>query len=295
MADAGDAGYTQARFQTQDGLSIAYRDYAAAGKGPQVGCAPVVCAHGLTRNARDFEELAPRIAALGRRVIVPDARGRGLSDWDPEPARYQPLIYTQDVLALLDELELAQAAWVGTSMGGLMGMIAAKLAPERLASLTLNDIGPEIDPDGLKRIEGYVGGAPPQRDWAAAQAITRSINEDAFPDQNDAFWSAFAHRLFTETSDGAIRLDYDPAISDRVQAGEAAPPDLWALFNATRSAPTLVVRGALSDLLSEATVTRMAARHDQLTIVRAANVGHAPFLTETDVWPALARFLAETP
>ncbi|MGF1462342.1 MAG: alpha/beta fold hydrolase [Maricaulaceae bacterium] len=165
-AQSSAPAFTQGRFTTADGAAIAYRDYAGAPHGDQAGKAAVVCAHGLTRNARDFEDLAPRIAQLGRRVIVPEARGRGLSDWDPDPARYQPLTYTQDVLGLLDALSLAKVAWIGTSMGGLMGMVAAKLAAPRLVSMTLNDIGPEIDPQGLKRIEGYVGGADPQADWA---------------------------------------------------------------------------------------------------------------------------------
>jgi pimeloyl-ACP methyl ester carboxylesterase len=277
--------FAEAYFTTADGPRIHYRDYAAVGAG---GAAPVLCLHGLTRNEKDFEDLAPMIAALGRRVVVATQRGRGLSDRDPVPERYLPAIYAGDMAALLDSLEINKAVFVGTSMGGLMTLVAANLAPERLAGAVLNDVGPELDPAGLTRITSYAGAPKSASTWTEAAALARAINGAAFPKETDpAFWDAFARRTFRETAPGRIEPDYDPLVGPP----PGPPPDLWPLFEALKPIPTLVIRGALSDLLAASTVAEMKRRKPDLQTVEVPDVGHAPFMTEPAAWAALRAFL----
>lgn len=280
------------RHVTSDGLTIWATDYAPDGA---PSGAPVLCMHGLTRNAKDFSDVAPWLAGLGRRVIAIDVRGRGRSDWDPEPARYQPATYAMDTLGLLDALGVSRCVAIGTSMGGLMAVLMNLMRPGVFAGVALNDIGPELDPAGLARIRGYVGKAGDITDWADAAARVRSVNAVAFPDADDAFWDDFARKTARELPDGTIRLDYDPAIAVPVQSDAgAAPPDLWGLFDALAALPVLVLRGALSDLLAPATVAAMRARHPDLAAVEVPRVGHAPTLSEPAARAALQEFLTRT-
>jgi pimeloyl-ACP methyl ester carboxylesterase len=196
------------------------------------------------------------------------------------------------MLALLDHLGIGRGVFVGTSMGGLMTMIAAAQAPTRVAAAVLNDIGPEIDPAGLDRIRGYVGGAPSLANWSEAAARCRAINGVAFPDaQDDAFWLGFARKIFREETAGRIALDYDLAISRSVAPGSAATADLWPLFDALKPVPTLVIRGELTDILMTSTVGEMRRRKPDLALVTVPRTGHAPFLTEPAAWEALRAFL----
>lgn len=281
--------YTHSFLEGRDGLRIEYRDYAPVGveSGP-----PVLCLHGLTRNLRDFEELAPLIAELGRRVIVPSQRGRGGSDPDPKPERYTPAIYVADMIALLDKLGIDRAVFVGTSMGGLMTMLTAVIAPQRIAAAVLNDVGPEIDPAGLARIRGYVGGGGAVSSWSDAAAHCRSINGVAFPDQtDDAFWLNFARKIYREDGPGRIALDYDAAISGSVAPGAQTTVDLWPLFEALKPFPVLVIRGELTDILAASTVAEMRRRKPDLEALNVPRVGHAPFMTEPAAFKALSDFL----
>lgn len=282
--------YEEGFFKTADGLRVHYCNHPPSGVETGV---PVLCLHGLTRNLRDFEELAPRISGLGRRVITASQRGRGLSDPDPVVERYNPGVYAADMLALLDSLGIRRAAFIGTSMGGLMTMIAAALAPDRIAAAVLNDVGPEIDPAGLDRIRGYVGGAASLANWAEAAAQCRIINGIAFPDErDDAYWIGFARRIFREDTVGGLVLDYDAAISRSVAPGSATTADLWPLFEALKPIPTLVVRGELTDILMSSTVAEMRRRKPDLVVAAVPRVGHAPFLTEPAAWDALRTFLS---
>lgn len=275
-------------FTAPDGVRTYYRRYPAQGG---IEKTPVICMHGLTRNSRDFEEVAPRIASRGRTVIAIDARGRGRSDRDPDPANYTPVTYVHDVIGLLDKAGIGPVAAVGTSMGGLMAMIWASLQPDRLVGAVINDIGPELDPRGLKRIQGYVGRSAPFASWDEAAEAIRTINGVAFPNETDpAFWLAFARRVCRETPDGQVVLDYDPDISRPVQSGDVAPPDLWPLFDALATRPLLLVRGALTDLLSEDTAARMAERCPAMARVDVPGVGHAPLLTEPVARAAIDAF-----
>jgi pimeloyl-ACP methyl ester carboxylesterase len=283
------AGYRDAHFHTADGPRIHYRDYDPQGAeaGP-----PVLCLHGLSRNLRDFEDLAPRIAGLGRRVIAASQRGRGASDPDPIPARYNPAVYVGDMLALLTELGVDRAVFIGTSMGGLMTAIAAAQAPQRIAAAVINDVGPVIEPAGIARILSYVGKVKPATTWAEAAASARATNGVAFPKEtDDAFWMAFARRTYRDDASGRPVLEYDPAIAAAAPPTNGPAPDLWPLFDALKPIPTLMVRGALSDLLSAATVEEMRRRKPDLQAVEVPDVGHAPFLTEPAAWAALSAFL----
>ena len=286
------------RFWTSaDGLRLHARDYAAA---PGEARAPVICVHGLTRNARDFEDLAPRLAAGNRRVLAVDVRGRGASAWDPDPARYVPAVYAGDMLALMDALAIAKAVFVGTSMGGLITMVVSAMRPAAVAAAVLNDIGPEIAPEGLARILGYagIGGSAP--DWAAAAAYARRTNAVAFPHYGEADWAAFARRLFAE-KDGRPTLDYDPAIAKGLKPpepkpGEAPPPpDLWPLLAGLAQRPLLTIRGATSDILSPDIAERMRAAAPQMAYAEIPGVGHAPMLDEPAALAAIDRFLDGVP
>lgn len=278
-----------------DGLRLHAVDYPAPG--PR---APVICIHGLTRNARDFEALAPKIAASGRRTIAVDVRGRGGSDRDPVPANYHPGLYAMDIAALLDDQGIERAVFVGTSMGGLITVVLAALRPEAIAAAVLNDVGPELSPVGIARISSYVGQGGPVETWADAAAYIRSINAAAFPQASDAEWDAFARRTFREDESGRPVLDYDPAIAAAFRpdpdAPPAPPPDMWPLFRAlTAGRPTLLVRGALSDLIDEAIAAKMREAAPGMAYAEVPNVGHAPMLTEPPAWAAIEALLARAP
>lgn len=277
------------RIETADGLGLFVREHAAVG--PERGL-PVLCLHGLTRNSRDFEDVLPKIAALGRRAIALDARGRGLSDRDPDPSRYAQPVYAQDVLRVLDALGVPRCAFVGTSMGGITTMILAAMSPQRIERVVLNDVGPVLSLEGLGRIMTYVGKAQPVSSWEEATDVAWSINGSAFPKAPPSFFARMARRLFRETAPGRIDADYDAAIAAVFsQPAGAAPVDMWPLFEALKPIPTLLVRGGLSDLLSVDAVAAMVTRKPDLEVVTARDVGHAPMLDEPDVWPTVARFL----
>ncbi|MDX2234470.1 MAG: alpha/beta hydrolase [Hyphomonadaceae bacterium] len=284
---------TEHTVRAADGLGLFVRDYAPELSPQGVGDlgAPVLCLHGLTRNSRDFSVVAPRIAALGRRAIVMDVRGRGRSDWDPQPARYQPMTYMQDALRVLDDLRVDRAVWLGTSMGGLITMAAAATAPTRLAGAILNDIGAVIDGAGLRRIAAYVGKGGPAANWAEAAAAVKAVNGAAFPTADDAFWLTMAQRTYRARADGRLELDYDPAIAQGMDP-QAPPPDLRPLFAALIPFPVLVVRGALSDILSREGVAAMRAVKPDLAVAETPAVGHAPTLEEPSAWLPVVDFLA---
>lgn len=286
------------RWTSADGLSLFARDYAG-GEGP--ARLPVICIHGLTRNSRDFEIVAPRIASLGRRVLAIDVRGRGGSDRDPEPMRYNPAVYAGDVIALMAQAGLARAIFVGTSMGGLIAMTLAALRPDLIGGTVLNDVGPEVGQAGLARIGGYVGGPFSAADWAEAADYCRRTNGEALPHLSDDQWLSMARRTFRVGADGRLTPDYDPAISQVFRtAPTAAPataaPDLWPLFAALSAGrPTLVVRGAKSDILEAATVERMQAMAPHMGRVEVAGVGHAPLLEEPEAEAGIDAFLNDAP
>lgn len=286
-------GFEERIVATIDGLTLYARDYAPLL--PETGL-PVICLHGLTRNARDFEVIAPRIAALGRRVIVPDMRGRGKSANDPDPAHYVPIVYAQDVMKLLDTLGVARAVFVGTSLGGLIAMVIAASAPSRIAASVLNDVGPQLDPAGLARIASYVGHVQPVASWAEAAEAARAINGAAYPERLDdeAFWLTFARRTHRLRDDGQIEPDYDPhiALAFADFDSDAPPADLTPYFQTLAAKPLLALRGALSDILSADGLAHMRKVSPQIETLTVENIGHPPQLDEPDAWDAVLDFLA---
>lgn len=287
-------GFEERIVGTVDGLALYVRDYAPLL--PETGL-PVICLHGLTRNSRDFEVVAPRIAALGRRVVAPDMRGRGRSANDPDPAHYVAAVYAQDVIALMDRFEIPRAVFIGTSMGGLITMVLASTAPDRIAATVLNDVGPKLNAAGLARIATYVGRTQPVNSWQEAAEAVRAITGHAYPERLDdaEFWLAFARRTFHEREDGRYEADYDPhiALAFADFDEDAPPPDLTPLFSALAAKPMLAIRGELSDLLSQDVLEQMRALKPDLQTTIVPNVGHAPQLDEPEAWEAVLEFLAK--
>ncbi|HEX4859285.1 MAG TPA: alpha/beta hydrolase [Usitatibacteraceae bacterium] len=270
-------------FDSDDALALYARDYA----GPSPRAPVVLCLHGLTRNSKDFWRIAEHLQATAR-VIVPEMRGRGRSARDPNPANYRLDRYVRDVLGLMDQLGIARAHLIGTSMGGLISMLLLHLAPARVASIIFNDIGPEIDPAGLMRIASYAGKNMAVPDWEAAAAQVRAGNDVAFLDYTAADWHAMACDLFVQRG-ARIELDYDPAIAQGLSDGSVAP-DLWPVFRALEARPMLVVRGEVSDILSRATVERMRAERADLQVVHVERRGHTPTLVEPAARRAIDAF-----
>lgn len=285
--------YAERRWTSPDGLSLYTRDYAPA-DGP--ARLPVIAIHGLTRNSADFEVIAGLIAASGRRVLAVDVRGRGLSDRAPDPMTYTPDVYARDVVALMEQLGIEKAVFLGTSMGGLITMALTAIKPQAVAAAVINDIGPEVAPEGLARIAEYTGRKIEIRNWADAAAYARDINAVAFPLYGDADWDAFARRTFREGEDGKPVLNYDPDISVPIRAAGATAlvPDLWPAFTALASGrPTLLVRGGTSDLLSHDIAGRMREAAPDMAYVEVPGIGHAPMLDEPEARAGILDFLSD--
>lgn len=275
--------YTDCWYHSSDGLRLYARDYHCRNL-ENLNPETVLCMHGLTRNSADFASLANHLCERYR-VIAVDQRGRGRSDYDPVAANYTPMTYVQDMFTLLDQLKITEVILVGTSMGGLMSMLMAAIQPQRISKMIINDIGPEVDPRGLERIESYVGKSGPVNSWDEAVAQCRSVNSMAFPDFSDEQWLDFTQGVYRE-EDGVPVLAYDPAIAQAMQDKEsgAVPPNLWSVFEKSVAIPMLVVRGADSDILSRECVEGMRGRHSGLVVAEIPHRGHAPTLTEPASW-----------
>ncbi len=282
-------------WSSRDGLKLHFRDYSAP-EGVQAQLT-VLCLHGLTRNARDFDVLAPRFASAGHRVICPDLRGRGDSEYAKDSATYTPLQYGEDVLALIEQEGLERFVVVGTSLGGLLAMGLAALLPDRIAAAVLNDVGPQLEVAGLARIKEYVGQGRTWPTWVHAARGLEEVQGAAHPGRPLDFWIGMAKRLMTVGGNGRIVFDYDMKISEPflefdVNAQDAAGPDLWGAWDALAQAPVLVVRGELSDLLSAQTLDRMLARSPLAEGLTLPGIGHAPTLDEPESVTAIERLIA---
>jgi len=288
VTDSG--GFRHRTWLSAEGLRLHARDYAAAEGKARL---PVICLHGLTRNARDFEALAPWIATRQRRVLAVDVRGRGLSARDPNTSYWLPT-YADDVRCLAQALGIARAIFIGTSMGGLITMELAALAPELIAGAVINDVGPVLASEGLARIGSYVGNAPAFGSWGEAALYLERQNAQALPHYGAEDWQAMAARMFREEG-GRIAADYDPAIAGAFGTGPL-PADPWDRWHGlARGRPLLLLRGGLSDLLAAGDATRMVTEHETARLREIPNVGHAPMLDEPEALAAIGEFLDEVP
>ena len=281
MADWSD-GY----WWSNDGLRLHYRDYAGDATRP-----PILCIPGLTRNARDFEGVAARLAGDWRLVCV-ELRGRGESAYAKDPMTYVPLAYLQDMEALIAELKLERFILFGTSLGGLITMLLAASGSARIAAALLNDIGPVLEPRGLDHIRSYVGKPQNWPTWLHAARAIAEAQKDRYPDWEIDQWLIYAKRLCKLSPAGRIVLDYDMRIAEpfKLPGGESGF-DLWPAFRALAGIPSLVVHGAISDLLSAETVARMKSEVATLESVTIPNVGHAPTLDEPEAVAAIEKLL----
>ena len=279
--------YVDSYWWSNDGLRLHYRDYAGSADRPVIVCMP-----GLTRNVRDFEVLAARLSPEWR-VITVDFRGRGESAYATDAMSYVPLTYVQDVERLLTDLRIDRFVAFGTSLGGIVTMLLAATGHAKLAGAVLNDVGPVIEAAGLDRIKGYVGKTSSWPTWIHAARALGETNAVVYPKYKLEDWLAMAKRLYRLTRGGRIVPDYDKNIAEpfRLPGGEAGV-DLWPALDAMRDVPTLILRGALSDVLSDATAVAMKDRLRAADYVTVAGAGHAPTLDEPEAVAAINALLA---
>jgi pimeloyl-ACP methyl ester carboxylesterase len=281
VTEATNAGY----FTSHDGLKLYYRDFGA----DQAGT-PVICLPGLTRNSRDFEDLANYLSDR-RRVITTDFRGRGFSEYDANWENYHPLTYVQDTWTLLDHLGIHEILVVGTSLGGLCAMVMATTQKDRVAGVVMNDIGPEINPAGIARIQEYTGRIPPVESWDEAVDQARTIYGDWLPGLSDDDWQKMAWRAYRADDSGVPRLDMDANIGEAVRKVGAQKGDPWALFDALAEKPVTLLWGVMSDILTKDIIDKMSARKPDLNVVAVPNRGHVPLLDEPECTVAIDAFL----
>ena len=275
-----------AKFYTSnDGLNLYYRDFGADKPGT-----PVICLPGLTRNSRDFEDLANYLCDR-RRVITTDFRGRGFSDYDPRWENYHPLTYVEDVITLLDHLGIKQVIVIGTSLGGLCSMAMSFLHPTRIAGAVMNDIGPEINPAGIERVREYTGRIPPVASWEEAIQQAREIYGEWLPGLSEEDWQKMAWRAYREDDNGVPRLDMDNNIGEAVRNVGPQKGDPWELFASFGDKPVTLLWGVNSDILTKDIIDRMVERKPDLEVVAVANRGHVPLLDEPECIAAIDSYL----
>jgi len=294
--------YSEHRYRSANGLSLYYREYGNAGQ-------VIMCLPGLTRNSKDFHDLASRLASKYR-VLCLDFRGRGQSDHDPDWRQYHPGNYAKDTWKLLDELGISSTIIIGTSLGGLVAMIMAAQQAERIRAIVLNDIGPEIDPAGFARILSYAGKVTPTNNWDEVARLYEDTYARALPGMSREFWLNYAHNTYSEDDNGVPRPDADPNIGVAARKTVKISAffrllrklgilrriggvniDPWDSFKAV-TMPCLVLRGALSDILSADIVKKMKQVKPDLTEAVIPARGHAPMLDEPESLEAIDHFLS---
>lgn len=282
-----ERAWAERSWQSADGLTLRFRDYPGPAERP-----PVIALHGLTRNARDAAALGEHLSGRWR-VIAPDMRGRGRSDYAPDSASYNPLQYVADLKGLLDQEGIKRFVAIGTSLGGLMTMLLAHDQPERIAGAALVDVGPEIGSEGIARIREYVGQGGSFPTWIHAARALQELHGSVHPGFAIDDWLAMAKRLMVLGANGRIAYDYDMGIAEPFQAAEGvAPADLWPAFEALAGRPLLLIRGETSTILGVATVREMQRRIPELELVTVPRTGHAPTLAESEALAGIERLLA---
>jgi pimeloyl-ACP methyl ester carboxylesterase len=277
------APYRERFFRSEDDLKLYWRDYGD----PAAPELPFLCLPGLTRNSKDFAGFGAHFGT-SRRVICPDYRGRGRSQYDRDWRNYRPELLLNDIRHLLAAAGIERAIVVGTSMGGVLAMALGAFLPTALAAVILNDVGPEFGGAGLDRIFDYISTDHPHADWPSAIAELKIM----FPKlalEGDADWLAMADATFRRGSDGKLHFDWDTSLAKAID--RANLPDLWPYFRSLRDVPTLALRGGVSDVLTEECFERMAREHPRLMRVTVPGVGHTPSLGEPAARAALASFL----
>ncbi len=275
-------------YHSRDGLRLHYREYGD----PAASRAPVLCLGGLTRNGQDFDLLARRLAHQ-RRVVCPDLRGRGDSEFDSNWRNYRPEVYLDDIRQLMAAARLGHVVVIGTSLGGVLAMAMGVAMPLALKAVVLNDTGPEFDVAGIARIIDYVGEDLPQPDWESAARHMA----DRFPHlskRNDEIWRRLVRNSYRQGADGRLHINWDVKLARGLKRLVRGPlPDLWPYYRSLRNVPVLALRGAWSDVVTAAALDRMAAEKPDLITVTVRDVGHAPTLEEPEVEAALNDFLAD--
>jgi pimeloyl-ACP methyl ester carboxylesterase len=288
MSDTEHRSNRSGLVKVRDGLRLYVSHWPAPGSSAR----PVLCLPGLTRNGRDFAQVASALSRGdgARDVFTLDSRGRGGSDWDPNWKNYAILTETHDVIDVMTALGLADAAILGTSRGGIIAMILAAIQPGAVGTVILNDIGPVIERAGLVRIAGYVGRMPLPLSWADAGQMIADVSSKSFPAVAPDQWAQVARAWFNE-KDGRPALGYDPAIGRSLSSTDAMPPTLWAQFGALKAAPMLAIRGETSDLLGAETVREMQVRHPNCARLEVKGQGHAPLLMDQPTIAVIRDFL----
>ncbi len=278
--------FLERRITSFDNLSLYVRDFGD----PLDSRAPLFCLGGLTRNSKDFESLAERYSSDGRRVICPDYRGRGQSQYDPNWSNYDPRTYIRDIRDVLAALNVHRVVVMGTSLGGILGMGMAAAMPTALAAVIMNDVGPVVETDGLDFIIDYIKVDRPHDDWdAAVVTIQNMLPNLAF--QDEGIWLKMAENTFRRCDDGKLRFDWDVNIAKPLLASDYEIPNMWPLFRALKDIPTLVLRGAESDILSPACFAEMQVVKPDMIAVEIPRAGHVPTLAEPESRAALDDFL----
>lgn len=288
LCDQLGTSYHEVAWLSVDGVTIRARDY-----GPRDSAhLPLLCLPGLTRNARDFEPVAAHFASRGMRVVAVDSRGRGASDWDPNPANYNVFRELEDVHGLLDALQIDQVAALGTSRGGILMMMSALKRPDLIRKVILNDIGPRVELGGLLKIKETVGREFADLTWDRAVFALSVGQGSLFPRLDPSGWERYARRLWKDVDGKPVR-DYDPALRATVASltPETSLPENWDGFAALAQWPTLVLRGSLSDILSAATLDDMRARFPAISAHVVPDEAHVPLLEDAPTLAAMERLL----
>jgi pimeloyl-ACP methyl ester carboxylesterase len=280
--------FTGRTYTSSDGLKLHARDYAPKGE----NSGTVICLPGLTRNCRDFHELALHLSQNGKRVVAMDMRGRGQSGYAAEFKSYNVITEAEDVLNGMAALGIHHADFIGTSRGGLIIHMLAAMRPAVLNSIVFNDIGPVVEPVGLMQIKVYLDRSPQPKDWADAFAIQKSLHEKEFPALKVRDWETHARAIYRE-DEKRIVSDYDPNLLKTLKDVDPTIPlpAFWPQFAGLKGKRLMVIRGENSKLLSEATVRAMKAAHPGMIAVEVPGQGHAPMLWTAGLLEMIAEFV----